>query len=114
MLGGQVRQGSPDLVGPATTLMLERLTADVAFLGSEGIDPARGSFAQNFETAEIARRMAAASRRVVVVADGSKVGRPGNVLYAPIGEIDELITDRSGALATVRVLRRKGVAVTLV
>ena len=45
LLGGRVREGSPDLAGPATELMLDRLSADLAFVGSEGVDPARGSFA---------------------------------------------------------------------
>lgn len=60
LLGGQVRGGNPDLAGPLTEIMLERLTADVAFLGSDGVDPERGSFASDVETARIAERMGAA------------------------------------------------------
>ncbi|HHH76411.1 MAG TPA: hypothetical protein ENL03_05240, partial [Phycisphaerae bacterium] len=56
LLGGQVRRGSPDLVGPYSEAMLDRLTADVAFLGTEGLDPERGSFAADRETARISEK----------------------------------------------------------
>ena len=103
LLGGTVRHGSPDLVGAATEFMLDRLTGDVAFLGSEGM-----------ETARIAERMAANARRVVIVADASKVGLAGTARYAAVTDIDELITDRGADRAAVAALRRRGMTVTLV
>ncbi len=114
LLGGRVRRGSPDLVGPGTELMLEKLTADVAFLGSDGIDPERGSFAADMDAARVAERMARNARRAVVLADSSKLGLAGGALYADIAEIDELITDRRAEPVAVRALRRKGITVTLV
>ncbi len=113
LLGGRVREGSPDLVGPATELMLDRLTADLAFVGSEGVDPARGSFAADLETAQVAGRMARNAARTVVVADDSKLGRPGPVLYLPVADMTELITTRGADLSVVRRLRRRGVKVHL-
>jgi DeoR/GlpR family transcriptional regulator of sugar metabolism len=114
LLGGRVRRGSPDLVGPATELMIERLTADVAFLGSDGVDTERGSFAADIEAARVAERMAASTQRVVVVADSSKLGVAGAARYITIDELDELITERGAPLDAVRALRRRGVKVTLV
>jgi DeoR/GlpR family transcriptional regulator of sugar metabolism len=114
LVGGRVRRGSPDLVGPGTELMLDRLTAEVAFVGSDGIDPERGSFAGDMETARVAERMAANARRAVVVADSSKLGRPGAVSYMDIEQMQELITDRGADGAAVAALRDRGVNVTLV
>lgn len=114
LLGGRVRRGSPELAGPGTEVMLERLTADVGFLGSDGIDPARGSFARDIEAARVAERMAAGARRVVVVADGSKLGSAGPARCVRIEEMDELITDRRAPARQVAALRRAGVKVTLV
>ncbi len=113
LLGGRVRRGSPDLAGPGTEVMLERLTADVAFLGSDGVDPGRGSFAGDLEAARVAEGMAASARRVIVVADGSKLGLAGAARCVRIEDVDELITDRGAAAAVVRALRARGVAVTL-
>jgi len=114
LLGGRVREPSPDLVGPATEVMLERLTGDVAFLGSDGIDPARGGFAEDIEAARVAERMAAGARRVVVVADHSKLGGAGRARYVTIEDIDEVITGRQADPARVSALRRAQVKVTLV
>ena len=114
LLGGRVRRGSPDLAGPGTELMLDKLSADGAFLGSDGIDPARGCFAADVETARVAERMAAAARRVVVVADGSKLGTAAAVRCLTIDEMDELVTDCGADAKVVAALRRRGVQVTLV
>ena len=114
LVGGRVRRGSPDLVGPGTEVMLDRLTADVAFLGSDGIDPARGSFAADVEAARVAEHMVANARHVVVLADSSKLGLPGAARYARLEQIAELITDRDADRALVGQLRKRGVRVTLV
>ncbi|MFH0963520.1 MAG: DeoR/GlpR family DNA-binding transcription regulator [Planctomycetota bacterium] len=114
LLGGRVRQGSPDLVGPGTEMMLDRLTADIAFLGSDGIDLARGSFAGDIEAARVAQRMAASARRVVIVADSSKLGVAGAACYMKSEEMQELITDRGADPSVVAELVRRGVRVTLV
>ena len=114
LLGGRVRRGSPDLAGPGTELMLEKLSADLAFLGSDAVDPARGCFAADAETARVAERMAAAARRVVVVADSSKLGAAAPVRCLCIEDVDELITDRAADAKVVAALRRLGVHVTLV
>jgi len=109
-----VRAGSPDLVGPGSEEMLQRLTADLAFLGSDGIDPARGSFARDVEAARVAEGMAAAAARVMVVADRSKLGRAGGVRCVKLTDIDELITDRQADQRLVAAIRRAGVKVRLV
>ncbi|MGD2176056.1 MAG: DeoR/GlpR family DNA-binding transcription regulator [Candidatus Brocadiaceae bacterium] len=114
LVGGRVREGSPDLVGAGTEEMLDRLTADIAFIGSDGIDPERGSFAGDMAAAGVAQRMVADARRAVVVADSSKLSRAGAVRYARPEEIDELITDTGAEESAVAALRRRGVHVTLV
>jgi DeoR/GlpR family transcriptional regulator of sugar metabolism len=112
LLGGRVRRGSPDLVGPGVELMLEKLTGDIAFLGADAIDPERGCFAADIDTARVAERMAASARRVVVVADSSKLGQAGPARFLRVREMDELITDRAVPPSVVTALRGKGVKVT--
>jgi len=114
LVGGRVRRGSPDLVGPGTEVMLEKLTADLAFIGSDGVDPDRGSFAGDLETARVAERMAANAARAIVVADGSKLGRAGGVRCLHVRGMHALITDRAAPAEIVQRLRRRGVEVTLV
>jgi len=114
LLGGRARRGSPDLAGPGTALMLERLTADVAFMGCDGLEPARGCFAHEAETAHVCEQMAAHARRVVVVADRSKLGVAGTARYLKIEDMNELIIDRGADRTLVAVLQRAGVTVRLV
>jgi DeoR family transcriptional regulator of aga operon len=111
LLGGQVRARNPDLAGPMTEVMLDRLTADIAFLGSDGLDPTRGSFASDAETARIAERMAECARRVVVVCDSSKLGRAGSTRYLKTEEIDLLITDTNADPSLVKQMASRNVQV---
>ncbi len=113
LLGGRVRQGSPDLVGSGTELLLDRLTADLAFVGSEGLDPARGSYAEDPEAARVTERMAANARRVVVVADASKLGHAGPARCLAIADLHELITDRGADRKVLAALRARGIAVSV-
>jgi DeoR/GlpR family transcriptional regulator of sugar metabolism len=114
LLGGRVRPRSPDLAGPLTEAVLDSLSADIAFLGSEGLDVRRGSFAGDLESARVAHRMGQNSRRVVVVADGSKIGHAGAARYAVIGDIDEILTDGSVDARCVRALAKQNVKITQV
>jgi DeoR family transcriptional regulator of aga operon len=114
LVGGRVRHGSPDLVGPGTGLMLDMLTADIAFIGSDALHPERGSFAGDFDTADVAERMVANARTAVIVADSSKLGLAGPARYLRTEDIRELITDHGADQSAVTVLRRRGVSVTLV
>jgi len=111
LLGGQVRGSNPDLVGPLTELMLEKLTADIAFLGSDGVSPSRGSFASDLETARIAERMVACAKRVIVVCDSSKIGRVGLVRYAGLNELNFLITDNNVDRSMLNRLTTRGLKV---
>jgi DeoR/GlpR family transcriptional regulator of sugar metabolism len=114
LLGGHVRGSSPDLIGPGAELMLERLSVDVAFLGADGIDGRRGCFTIDAEAARIAEKMAASARRVVVVADSSKLGRPAMVRYLPLEKMSELLTDDGAPRQFVSAMRDKGIKVACV
>lgn len=113
LLGGRVRDGSPDLAGQETEAALRQVRADLAFLGSDGVDPQRGAFAADEPVARVAALMARRARRVMVVADADKLGRPAKARFARIGELDELITDRRADRGLVAAMRRRKLKVTL-
>jgi DeoR family fructose operon transcriptional repressor len=120
LLGGRVRDGSPDLVGEGTEAGLRRIRADIAFLGADAVDPLGGSFADDRHVARVASLMARRAERVVVVADASKLRRsaarmPAGMAarFARIQEIDELITDRRADPSLVAALQHAGVKVAL-
>ncbi|MBN1553668.1 MAG: DeoR/GlpR transcriptional regulator [Phycisphaerae bacterium] len=114
LVGGEVRKNSPDLVGPISEWMTEKLSADIAILGSDGIHPKRGSFSAELETARIAERMACNAEKVIVVADHTKIGRRGAARYASFDRIDVIITDRKAKRDDLGRIRRQGVDVLTV
>ena len=96
---------------PARRGILAGINASIAFIGCNGVDPAGGVTNVNLPEAEIKRRMVAAARRRVVLADGAKVGVVELARICDLEEIDELITDdarRPRRARRIRERRRRG------
>lgn len=72
--GGTLRRLQHSLVEPLATVLLERIHADLAFVGCNGIDVEHGVTNLNLPEQEIKTRMIASASRAIVVADSSKVG----------------------------------------
>jgi DeoR/GlpR family transcriptional regulator of sugar metabolism len=112
--GGSFRTPSDALVGPFANQTLRQLNADLLLLGVHSIDARVGLTTPNVAEAETNRILVAAARRVVVVADSSKLGQVSLATFAGIDEVDELITDTGAEPATVAALREAGLTVELV
>jgi DeoR family transcriptional regulator of aga operon len=54
------------------------------------------------------REMANRADRVIVIADGSKVGRHAFTRIVPLDQVDVLVTDRSASEQAVRDIRAAG------
>jgi len=93
LLGGRVRGLTQATVGGETVAALGRLRCDVAFLGTNGVSVRHGFSTPDPDEAAVKEAMVAASRRVVVLADSSKVGVELLVTFAPLAAIDVLVTD---------------------
>jgi DeoR family transcriptional regulator, aga operon transcriptional repressor len=94
--GGVVRSESYELVGPLAERSLEELNLDVVFIGVDGIDPAAGLTTHHEVEAQTNRSLIGRSRRVVVLADSSKIGQVAFARICELSRVHELITD-SGA-----------------
>jgi DeoR family transcriptional regulator, aga operon transcriptional repressor len=102
--GGVARPESYELVGPLAEASLEGLNLDVAFVGVDGIAADAGLTTHHEVEAHTNRALIKRARRVVVVADGSKVGRVAFARICGVERVDELITDAGAdpdALAAV-------------
>lgn len=93
VIGGSARHASYELVGPSAELMLARYHLDVAFIGIDGITLAGGCTTHDEMEAQTDRAFLGRSRRVVVVADSSKLGHTAFAHICDVSEIDDLITD---------------------
>lgn len=93
LLPGRVRTTTHAAVGDDTVAALARLRLDVAFVGTNGVSLDHGLSTPDHFEAAAKKAMVAAGRRVVVLADSTKIGAEHNVRFAELGDIDVLVTD---------------------
>lgn len=92
-LGGRVRPTTRAAVGPRTVAVLADLRVDVAFLGTNGLSLVHGLSTPDPDEAAVKTAIIAAARRVVVLADSSKIGREALVRFGRLEQVDVLVTD---------------------
>ncbi|MCA0331818.1 MAG: DeoR/GlpR family DNA-binding transcription regulator [Actinobacteria bacterium] len=112
--GGTVRPLQHSMVNPYATLLLERLSAHLAFIGCNGVDVRGGVTNRNVAEAEIKRAMVSASRRSVVVADSTKLGEVEVARVCHLGDVDLLVTDTGADPELVANIRTAGLHVDVV
>ncbi len=100
-------------VGPQAIEGLRDLTADVIFLGCDGLTVESGLTTPHVLVAEVGAAATARSRRVVAVADSSKIGRQGFKPIVSLADVDVLITDTAANPDRVAEIRAAGVEVIL-
>lgn len=110
--GGVARTESYELVGPWAERTLGSVTIGIAIVGVDGISAGEGLTTHDEVEAQTNHVMISRARRVVVVADGSKVGRALLAQIAPATDVDELVTDPSADPEAVAALQEVGVMVT--
>lgn len=93
LLGGHVRPRTLATVGSWAQDALRSVAVDVAFMGINGISAERGLTTPDLEEARVKSALIGAARRVVVLADSSKIGREDFAQVAPLSRVDALITD---------------------
>jgi DeoR family fructose operon transcriptional repressor len=113
VLGGRVRGITQTAVGESTVRALENLRLDVAFLGANGITARHGFSTPDETEAATKQAMARAAQRTVVLADSSKLGREHLVRFAPVEDVDVLVTDADADPEAILELRTAGIEVVV-
>lgn len=93
LVGGTVRGRTMAAVGDWALRALGDTFADVAFIGTNGISVERGLTTPDTGEAAVKRAMIAAARRVVVLADHTKLGNDCLARFGSLADVDVLITD---------------------
>jgi len=112
-LGGLFLPEHQAFVGPQTVSSLKGFSADIAFLGCDGLTSEAGITTPHVLIAEVGATMAARARRVVALADSSKIGRYGFTTIIPLAQANVLITDSGANPEDVDRIRAAGVEVML-
>jgi DeoR family transcriptional regulator, fructose operon transcriptional repressor len=112
-LGGRIRRHTIATVETWALQALAEVRVDVAFLGSYGVSATQGLTTPDPSEGAVKRAMAETARRVVVLADHTKIGAEHMSIWASISDIDLLITDREAPAKSVGELTRAGLEVRL-
>jgi DeoR family transcriptional regulator of aga operon len=115
LTGGSVRwPGAFSMVGKTAFESIERLFFDIAFLGVCGVHADHGVTVIEPDEAFILRLMASHARRVVVVADSSKLGTFSAAGVCSLREVHTIITDEGVEPHVVQALEHTGIEVLVV
>lgn len=113
LLGGRLRPTTLATVDHWALEQLESIDVDVAFMGTYGVSLTRGfSTPDSFEAA-VKRAMVKCAQKVVVLADHTKLDQSFMSVFAPLEQIDVLITDAGALPRHVSALRSAGLHVEL-
>jgi DeoR/GlpR family transcriptional regulator of sugar metabolism len=109
--GGEVRPGELSLIGSLTEPAFAELRFDTFVMGICGIDAEAGVTTHLLAEAAVKRSAARAARRVIAVADASKLGQVAFGHVCDLTDLDILVTDASADERIVDALTVAGVDV---
>ncbi len=112
-LGGAVRRDELTCVGPVAAATLGRFRFDLAVIGAAGLSARWGLTEVDDDEAEIQRLAIERSARVLVIADGSKIGASANAVVADVASIQTLVTDRSAPTLELTALAAAGLEIVI-
>jgi len=113
LLGGFLRDGSPDLHGPLTEQNLDMFQADIAFVGGDAVDKDGGIYTNDLRILSLDRKMASITKHLIVVADSSKFSRQAMCKVFKPQDYQTLISDYSLDQKLVRDMEKKGINIEL-
>lgn len=113
ILGGLYLPDYQATIGPQTIELLKEITADIAFLGADGLTVEGGATTASVLIAEVDRMMVERARKTVLVTDSSKIGQAGFVPIKSVASFNVLVTDSNAPPDFVDSVRQMGVEVII-
>ncbi len=108
---GGVARPSFEMVGPSAEMMLDKYNLDIAFIGVDGLSARAGCTTFHEMEAQTNRNFLERSRRSVVIADSSKIGRVTFARIVALSRIDDIVTDTGASPEGLRELSESGARV---
>nr|WP_111240351.1 DeoR/GlpR family DNA-binding transcription regulator [Curtobacterium sp. MCSS17_008]PZF56132.1 DeoR/GlpR transcriptional regulator [Curtobacterium sp. MCSS17_008] len=93
VVGGRLRHISSGFVGPFAERVMADVSADVAFLGADGVSAQYGLCEETPEQASLKRLMVERARELYVLADASKLGAAPAHWWTQLDRPWSLVTD---------------------
>lgn len=111
MTGGVIRASSFELVGSLAESAFNGISVNLAILGADGVSARNGVTTHDHTEARTNHAMVSHAHRLMVVADGSKIGQATVAKVADASAIDILVTDSSADPRELAGLAELGVTV---
>ena len=93
MLGGEIKKPTLSLSGSIGISMLQGVMVDYLFLATGGLDLNVGLSLPSFNDVELKKAMIASAKKVILLADSSKIGKVRFAAMGCLDKIDVVITD---------------------
>ncbi|MFW0790355.1 DeoR/GlpR family DNA-binding transcription regulator [Gordonia sp. CPCC 205333] len=111
LIGGRLRGLTQASVGADTVAAIAKLRISVAFVGTNGLSARHGCSTPDPDEAAVKSAIVACANRVVVLADSSKFNSDELVSFAPLSEVDVIVTDSDADPADIARLTEQGIEV---
>ena len=112
-IGGSLRKVSGALTGGSALGALDRIKADIAFIGASGLDPAEGCSTTEPSEAEMKKVILARATQKILLADYTKWQHPSTIRFADWKDFDIWITDKKPAPTDMNSLNAGGVKIRI-
>ena len=113
LIGGRLFKHSVVACGAVAAEGIERLRADLFFMGVTGVHPTEGLTTGDAEEAAIKRSFSHRCAETYVLASSEKIGAAASFTVVGLGQISGVITDRDANKKTLDALKKAGVAITI-
>ncbi len=111
--GGSLNSYSYELVGEMVGYTLQEYRLDICFLGCSGVSTDFGFSMRDHLESAIARAFLSVSKRAIVIADHSKVGKQTLARFAPLSAIERFITDEKMDIQQYKGLETSGLNIEI-
>jgi DeoR/GlpR family transcriptional regulator of sugar metabolism len=110
-LGGMLRDSELSFIGHITEQALMEVRADKVIMGTRGVSLEHGLTNDYLQETLTDRAILKIGRKVIIVADHTKVNRVATALLAPLDSMQTFVTDAKADKKFIQVLKKHGIEV---
>ncbi len=112
-LGGMLRESEMSFIGHIAIQSLSEVHADKVIMGTRGVSLEHGLTNDYLQETLTDRAILKIGRKVVIVADHTKINRVATALLAPLNVMHKFVTDLKADKKFVQALKRKEIDVVI-
>lgn len=112
-LGGMLRDSELSFIGHITEQALTEVRADKVIMGTRGVSLEHGLTNDYLQETLTDRAILKIGRKVIIVADHTKVNRVATALLAPLDRVQTFVTDSKADKKFIQALKKNGIEVII-